>query len=450
MRVWRTIYRTLAASAWLCVAGAVARAEAPATRPALEELNREVHALYGEAQAGLVRVQLPRPQWLDKYTQEPLNKYQQVDPAMMQRLLQQMQNNLLNQGAQNQGAPNQGAQNQLNQNQAGQNQAGQYQGAQDPHVYSNAQPYQAQNDANISPANATQSQAPSTQPGTIIVVSPPAQQQAISPNAPGGPLQMNPAHQPDFSPTHVGLVLDDQGRVLVPIYIERETCTTQPVRVAQPDGQIAEAMFIGSDRQTNVTIVQCAGTPAAGPGSKPIPLGDRIDPGSVCLFVSPSNGAARLGVWTGGDRDWGYVLATDGHVAGVARAGHILSGSACKLIAGEIEQYGVVRRPTLGVVVGESVMIDAARNQRQVMLVQAVLPGSAAEKAGLQPGDILQTFRGEPVSDVSSLAAAMAACDGKTELQVLRNNQSLKLAAELTLPVPGASQQQKAAEPGHK
>jgi S1-C subfamily serine protease len=425
MHVGRKIIRVFlagAASIWLTAA---VRGDEPATRPALEELNREVRQLYGQAQAGLIRVQLPPPQWLNSYTLEPLNKYQQIDPAMVQRLMEQMRVNALNQGAQNQLAPNQVPQDQAIQN---------------SRVYANTPQIRSQNDSNITQAGAvgTQSQwtqssstqPSSAQPGTIIIVSPPSQQ-AVVPNGPGGPLQMNVAPQADFVPTYIGLVLDDQGHVLVPIYVERETCASQQIRLAQPNGQIAQAKFLGSDRQTNVTILQVAG--AAG---QPMPLGDRIDPGSVCLFVSPSDGSARLGVWTGGDRDWGYVLATDGHVAGVARGGHILSGTACRLIAGEIEHYGVVRRPTLGVAVREMILIDAAKNQRMVMRVENVLPESPAEKAGLQPGDFLQSVRGQPVCDISSLAAAMTACDGKTELQILRNDESMTLFADLVLPTP--------------
>jgi S1-C subfamily serine protease len=420
MRGWQITTRNfLAGTALLCLAGASVRADGPATRPALEELNREVRALYGAAQTGLIRVQVPQPQWLNDYVGDPLNKYRQIDRATAQRLVDQMRANAMNQAAQNQAGQNQAAQNQAGQNQAGQS----------PSVYSNiSQAGQSQNNfINIQPGSATQPST--TQPATIIVVSPPAQQANAPPDGPGGQLQMNALRQAEFSPTYVGLVLDDQGHVLVPIYVERETCAAQPIRLVQPDGQMVEAKFIGSDRQTNLTIVEVAG--AAG---KAMPLGERIDAGSVCLFVSPVDGSARLGVWTGGNGDWGYVLATDGHVAGVARGGHLLSGSACKLIAGEIERFGIVRRPTLGVAVRQMVMVDAAKNQRIVMQVENVLPGSPAQKAGLHPGDVLLSVRGEPVYDISSLAAAMAACDGKTELQVLRNDNSMTLSAELTLP----------------
>jgi len=393
----RTTRILLVGAVAVCGAWIYARSEEPATtRPALEELNCEIHSLYKQAQEGMLRVQLPPPQWINDYTLAPINKYQQIDPALKLRIAQQQRQNDFSASTQN-------------------------------NIQLSANGVKSQTFANGSPDG-----PPATsQPGTIIIVQPPAQQAFQPPTGPGGPLQMNPAAQPNFVPTHVGLVLDDKGHVLVPIYLERETCVDQPIRLAEANGQIVEAKFVGSDRQTNLTIVHVDG--ALG---KPMPLGDRIDIGSVCLFISPIDGAARLGVWTGGQRDWGYVLATDGHIAGVARAGQILSGSACRLIAGEIEQYGAVRRPTLGVVVRQTVMIDAARNQRVVMQVLDVLAHSAAENAGFKPGDVIESFGDDPISDVSSLAAAMAACNGKTPIQILRNNTSLTLWADLTLPPP--------------
>lgn len=393
----------IAGAASLCLATFHARAdEAPSTRPALQELNREIHSLYQQAQGGLLHMQLPPPQWVNDYTLEPINKYQQLDPAVKQRIAEQQKQNGLSQNSQS-----------------------------NIRFFANGN-YIVQSQ---SPANNSAATQPSTtQPGTIIVVQPPSQQVAQQPNGPGGALQMDAAPAADFAPTHVGLVLGDQGHVLVPIYVERETCAAQPIRLAMGTGKIVEAKFVGSDRQTNLTVVQVDGK--LGPS---MPLGDRIEYGSVCLFVSPIDGAARLGVWTGAEHDWGYVLATDGHIAGVARSGELLTGSACRLIASEIEQYGAVRRPTLGVVVREMAVIDAARHSRRVMRVEGVLPNSPAQKAGLKSGDLFESFRGEPISDASSLAAAMTACDGKTPIQILRDDESITLFAQLSLPVPDSS-----------
>jgi S1-C subfamily serine protease len=386
-----------AAAALLAAPMLAVAQEAPTTRPALDELNREIRALYDQARGGLLPMQVPPPQWASDYALEPINKYQQLDAAVRQRIAQHAQQNT--------------------QTYAHISSDGSY------IVISRA--YPGSNGAS-NPAPPT-TQGSTTQP-TIIVVQPNGPAQEPQP-PPGGRLELPNRGGRDFAPTHVGVVLDEQGNVLVPLCLERETCEAQPIRLVGPNGQTVEAKFIGSDRQTNLSVVNVSGV-----GGKSLQLGDRPDVGSVCMFISPVDGSARLGVWTGGPRDWGYVLSTDGHLSGIARSGQLISGSACRLIADEILQHGAVRRPTLGVVVRELVQIDPQIGQKCVMLVEAVLTGSPADQAGIKPGDLLESIRGQPISDVTTLAASMTACSGPTEIHVLRADQVVTLTAQLQLP----------------
>jgi S1-C subfamily serine protease len=366
----------------------------PTTRPALAELDREIHALYDDAQSGLLRVQLPQPRWANEYALEPINKYQQLDPAVKLKIAQQAEQST---------------------------QTFVHIGRDGSYIIT------SRTESNPAPPDAA-SQPSATQP-TLILVQPTGPSQQPPPQeAPGGQLEMIGHAANEFAPTHVGVVLDEQGDVLVPIYVEPETCQAQPIRLAASNGQIIEAKFIGSDRQTNLSVVQVNGA-----GGKPLQLGDRPETGSVCLFVSPIDGSAALGVWTGGPHDWGYVFSTDGQLVGIARCGQIISGSSCRLIADEILHYGAVRRPTLGVVVRELIQIDPQNGQKSVMRVEAVLAGSPADQAGIKPGDLLQSVNGQPISDVTTLAASMTACSGPTPIQVLRADQSLALTAQLEL-----------------
>jgi S1-C subfamily serine protease len=382
------------AAALLIAAPHIALADQPTTRPALAELDREIHALYGDAQGGLLRVQLPPSRWANEYALEPINKYQQLDSSVKLKIAQQAQ--------------------QTTQTFV--------------HISSDGS-YIITSRTDSNPALPDATTQPSTTQPTLILVQPtgPAQQPAQQ-NVPGGPLEMI-AHAGDFAPTHLGVVLDDQGDVLVPICVEPEACQAQPIRLAASNGQIVEARFIGSDRQTNLSVVQVNSA-----GGKPLQLGDRPEVGSVCLFVSPIDGSAALGVWTGGPHDWGYVFSTTGQFAGIARCGQIISGSSCRLIADEILHYGIVRRPTLGVVVRQLIQIDPQNGQKSVMRVEAVLAGSPADQAGIKPGDLLQSVQGQPITDVTTLAASMSACAGPTQIQVLRADQSLALTAQLVLP----------------
>jgi S1-C subfamily serine protease len=163
----------------------------------------------------------------------------------------------------------------------------------------------------------------------------------------------------------------------------------------------------------------------------------RPDDGSLVLYLAPNDGSGRLGLWTGGSSDAGIVYSTDGRVAGIARYGQFLSGSACRLIADQIIRHGSVKRATLGVIISEIRQDDPLRQQtpvlgtRTAMRVDQVMSGSAAERAGLRQGDLLLALAGESVSDIPSLAAAIAARSGQTRLQVLRDGRIIEIAVDL-------------------
>ena len=402
--------------------GALAQAPTagPTSRPVLEELNRETEGLYKEASASLVRVQLPRPHWMNDYAMAPMNRWDKLDPQVRKRLEQQSAN-LAQQNSANGGfrlamrpatatPPNAG---------------GTAGPVTPPHL-----PTQGHALPATSPAVNLNA------PGTIVFV--PAQVQNNS-EAQDAQLQQRDAvlgarlssdvSATTFTPNNIGVLLDDAGHVLVPLYIERETVGQAPVKVALSDGRVLDAKFVGSDRQTNLTLLEVehsGGTPIKLTAHKPID-------GSLVVTISPTDGAGRLGLWSGGKHEYGIIITLDGGMAGIARYGQFLSGSACHLIAEQLIRYGSVKRATLGVIISEIRQDDPLRGQlpvlgtRTAMRIDEVIPGSIAEKAGLKAGDLLLALAGEAVSDIPSFAAAIAARSGATELQVLRGSAVLKL-----------------------
>jgi serine protease Do len=66
-------------------------------------------------------------------------------------------------------------------------------------------------------------------------------------------------------------------------------------------------------------------------------------------------------------------------------------------------------------------------------LVSTVQPGSAAERAGLQPGDVILKFDGKPIGAASELSALVgqAAPGEKAKLEILRKGQTRELSATL-------------------
>ncbi|HET6251079.1 MAG TPA: PDZ domain-containing protein [Tepidisphaeraceae bacterium] len=373
--------------------------ESPAPhRPMLEELNRETEALYKEVGQSLVRVQLPKPQWMNDYAMAAMNR-DRLDPEVRKRL----------------------------------EQAG-------GHAIGNGMTLVVR-PASTTTVPSARDEPASTQPvkvdghGTIVFVPAQASDNQNQPRDAvlGGRLQMDVNTIVPFTPNNVGLLLDDAGHVLVPLYVERETVGDKPVRISMRDGKVVAAKFVGSDRQTNLTLLQIdkpTGKAVQLAGKKPVD-------GSLVLFISTTDGSGRLGLWNGGQQDVGIIFSTDGGVAGIARYGQFLSGTSCHLIAEQLIQYGAVRRATLGVIVSEIRKDDPLREQlpvlgsRTAMRIDEVIAHSTADKAGLKPGDLLLALAGEGVSDIPSLAALIASRSGPTELQVLRGNEVLKLSVDL-------------------
>jgi hypothetical protein len=233
---------------------------------------------------------------------------------------------------------------------------------------------------------------------------------------------------------NIGILLDKQGHVLVPTFIDRPADPGAPgLRVAGPDGSMQAARFVGADRQTNLSVLQLdkpVGTPMKW-------TGDRPTKGSIVLYVSPSDGSGRLGMWTGGMGEFGVVVSIDGQIEGIARFGQFLSGSDCQLIARQLVQFGAVKRATLGVFISEVQPDDPLRNRlralgsRSAMRVDDVIAGSAADKAGLKIGDLVLELAGQPVNDIPSFAAAIAARSGRTKIQILRGDKIMSVDADL-------------------
>jgi S1-C subfamily serine protease len=227
------------------------------------------------------------------------------------------------------------------------------------------------------------------------------------------------------------LLLDKAGHVLVPLYVPR-IAWAQATRMSMAGGGMASAQFVGSDQQTNLSVLKLTE-----PAGKPIEFSSGAPPeGSLVLFVATDDASARLGIWTAIPRESSVVVGIDGQIAGITRSGQFLSGSACQLIADQLIRHGSVRRATLGIIITQIEKDDPLRKspslgERPAVRVNQVIPGSAADLAGMQAGDLILIVAGEPVADIPSLAATIASRDGATEVQVLRGERMITLSVNL-------------------
>jgi S1-C subfamily serine protease len=238
-----------------------------------------------------------------------------------------------------------------------------------------------------------------------------------------------------FVPNAIGLVFDDQQHLLIPHFVDK-SAFDGPVPLALGDGRLATATFVGSDRLADLTVLKLQdvkANPAMLSPGKP-------DPGTLLLIMSLNPAANRLTVWEGWEPDFAAVVNIDGGIAGFTKGGRFFCANAAKPAVAELIDHGWVRRAILGVGV-QSVAPNDPQRQEDATLgttpairIDEVIPGSAAQQAGLQPGDLILSLGGEAVGDVPSLAAAIANRRGKTDMTILRAAQRLTLTVDLQVP----------------
>jgi S1-C subfamily serine protease len=338
----------------------MAPATAQTARPALSQLDAEMRALYADVAAGTVRVHLPLPAVVR--LMEPdydwLNKWrEQLDPRVLEQLEQRPGTRPIDVRA----------------------------------VAPGTEP---------APGMTT---APRDSKTVMYLDEVADRMVAVLPRETG---------TGDF----VGVVLGDGGHVAIPAHLTRDDLGTGSVRVTAGDEQVA-ATFVGSDRQTNVTVLKLAK-----PFGKPLAFADE-----------------KPALWTGGHEDHAVVIDLDGRIAGFARPGQVLAGPDLRFVVGEIIKHGKVRRALLGALIGQVQPNDPIRQQvpvlgaRPALRVSMVAPRSAAEAGGLKPDDLILSLAGEPVENLPTFAAAISSHSGPTELKIIRNGQEATVTVNLEL-----------------
>ncbi len=227
-----------------------------------------------------------------------------------------------------------------------------------------------------------------------------------------------------FSPNSIGIVMDSDNHLLIPRYVDKAACA-YPIPVAIGDGRYATATFVASDRQTDLTLLKLHGAKTKPAAISPSKLGS----GSLLLVMSLNPAANRLTVWEGWEPDVAALINIDGSIAGFTKGGRFMSAGAYSPVVAELMQDGVVHRPILGVFITRVTPDDPDRERypalgtSPALRVREIIPGSAAERAGLQQDDLLLSLGGQTVGDGPAFAAAIASRRGRTDISILRNGQ---------------------------
>lgn len=211
------------------------------------------------------------------------------------------------------------------------------------------------------------------------------------------------------------------------------------ILVTLKDGRSGNAEVIGSDRQTDIAVLQIEVSDLSA-----LPLGDsdRLEVGdyvvaignpfglgqTVTLGIVSALGRSGLGIEAYEDfiqtdapinpgNSGGALVDLRGRLVGINTAivgptgGNVGIGFAipinmARLAMDQIIEFGEVRRGRLGIII-QDLTPDLARGLRLEALAGAliaeVLEGSPAQQAGLEPGDVIVAVDGEDVRSVADL-----------------------------------------------
>ncbi|MEW2428069.1 trypsin-like peptidase domain-containing protein [Micromonospora sp. NPDC047644] len=272
-----------------------------------------------------------------------------------------------------------------------------------------------------------------------------------------------------------GVVLSADGYVLTNNHVVA-SAAGDAVRVVFADGKTADAKIIGTDPKTDLAVVKANGVsdlkPAKFGDSDAMQVGDQVlalgsplglqgsvtsgilsardrtiragegqpqDPtqqqGQAVSSISgllqtdapinPGNSGGALVNTRGEVIGVNTAIATSGQSTGNIGVGFAIPSNKAKDVAGKLQRGEKVSHPSLGVGVNPAEGGGA--------LVASVTPGSPAEKAGLQRGDVVTRFGDKPVNDSDDLVGAVQAgkVGDRVEVQFKRNG--VEKSATVTL-----------------
>ena len=270
----------------------------------------------------------------------------------------------------------------------------------------------------------------------------------------------------EFSGMGSGFIIDPEGYIVTNYHVIEDA---SEIVVTLNDGTRFDGELVGYDDKTDLALVTID-------SEEPLPyieLGDSEAVRAGDWVVAIGNpfgfgGSASAGIVSARGRDLragpfddflqidapinagnsgGPLFDLSGRVVGINTAiyspnggnvgiGFAIPSEMAKPVIAQLRASGHVERGWLGVSVqgldenlAEGFGLDEARGA----LVASVVNGSPADEAGLEPGDVILGFEGEPVNSPKALARRVASADpaGAVELEVWRQGNTRSVNVEL-------------------
>jgi Do/DeqQ family serine protease len=264
-----------------------------------------------------------------------------------------------------------------------------------------------------------------------------------------------------------GVIVTTDGYILTNNHVVENA---DDIKVDLNDDRTVTAKLVGTDKPSDLALlkidaadlhpVALGNSDAVKVGDVVLALGNPLGVGQTVTMGIISAKGRSTGVGDGDYEDFlqtdapinhgnsgGALVNTKGELVGInsqilsSNDGNIGIGFAipanmAKNVMEQLRTKGKVTRSQLGVTV-QTVTSDLADSlglkQAHGAIVSSVAPGSAAERAGVKRGDVIESFNGQNVHDTNTLRNRVAeAGPGSTaELVIVRDGSEKKLSVKL-------------------
>jgi serine protease DegQ len=259
-----------------------------------------------------------------------------------------------------------------------------------------------------------------------------------------------------------GVIVTPDGYVLTNNHVVQ---AADEIAVALGDGRRVNAHLVGADPDTDLAVLKIdlphlpvmtfGRSETLKVGDVVLAIGNPFDVGeTVTMGIVSALGRSNLGLNTfenfiqtdaaiNEGNSGGALVDSNGHLVGINTAifsrtggsigiGFAIPTSIVTQVMDQIVQNGHVRRGYFGIELYDITpeLVDALRLKRtEGVVVRGIVRNGPAAGAGMEPGDVVESINGAPVTDKRAMLSQIAQLDPGTmvNVQVLREEKAMQL-----------------------